>query len=59
MKQKEISMKRIHIAAAGVIAAFSLSHSALAQGAPMVSGTVQKIDTAQSKITIDHAPFRT
>jgi Cu(I)/Ag(I) efflux system protein CusF len=50
-------MKRIHIAAAGVIAAFSLSAFALAQGTPMVSGTVEEIDAAEGKITIDHGPI--
>ncbi len=35
--------------------AFALSGAAaFAQGAPMVSGTVQKIDQAQGKLTIDH-----
>ena len=50
-------MKRTSIAAAGVIATVGLSFAALAQGAPMVSGTVQKIDTAQGKVTIDHGPI--
>jgi Cu(I)/Ag(I) efflux system protein CusF len=50
-------MKRIHIAAAGVIA-LGLSNVALAQGTPPVSGKVEKVDTAQSKITIDHGPIK-
>lgn len=44
-------MKRIAIS---LIAALSLSGAALAQSLPTVSGTVEKVDTAQSKITIDH-----
>ena len=44
-------MKRIAIS---LIAALSLSGVALAQGLPTVTGTVEKIDTAQGKITIDH-----
>ena len=47
-------MKRIAIT---LIAALSLSGSALAQGLPTVSGTVEKVDTAQGKITIDHGPI--
>ena len=46
-------MKRMTMAAA--VAAMALSGpAALAQGTPMVSGTVEKIDTAQGKLTIDH-----
>jgi len=48
-------MKRIAI---GLIAALSLSSAALAQGLPTVSGTVEKVDTAQGKITIDHGPIK-
>ena len=48
-------MKRIAI---GLIAALSLSGAALAQGLPTVSGTVEKVDTAQGKITIDHGPIK-
>lgn len=44
-------MKRIAIS---LIAAVALSGAALAQGLPTVTGTVEKVDTAQSKITIDH-----
>lgn len=50
-------MKRIQMAAAGVFAALSLSPAALAQGAPMVSGTVEKVDAGQGKLTIDHGPI--
>ena len=40
---------------AAAAAALVLSGTAtLAQGTPMVSGTVEKIDTAQGKLTIDH-----
>jgi Cu/Ag efflux protein CusF len=44
-------MRRIAIS---LVAAVALSGAALAQGLPTVSGTVEKVDTAQSKITIDH-----
>ena len=44
-------MKRIAIS---LLAALSLSGAALAQGLPTVTGTVEKVDTAQGKITIDH-----
>ena len=44
-------MKRIAIS---LIAAVALSGAALAQSLPTVSGTVEKVDTAQGKITIDH-----
>ena len=44
-------MKRIAIS---LIAAVALSGAAFAQSLPTVSGTVEKVDTAQSKITIDH-----
>ncbi len=47
-------MKRIVI---GLIAAMSLSGTALAQNLPTVTGTVEKVDTAQGKITIDHGPI--
>ena len=48
-------MKRIAIS---LIAALSLSGAALAQGLPTVTGTVEKVDTAQSKITIDHGAIQ-
>ena len=48
-------MKRIAIS---LIAALSLSGAALAQGLPTVSGTVEKVDTAQGKVTIDHGPIK-
>lgn len=48
-------MKRSHnIAAAGVIAGLALSPLAFAQGAPMVSATVERLDQAQGKITLQH-----
>lgn len=47
-------MKRITLAATAMISALVLSGAAFAQTAPMVSGTVQKIDSAQGKLTIDH-----
>ncbi|PVE25702.1 RND transporter [Microvirga sp. KLBC 81] len=47
-------MKHIAIS---LIATLSLSGAALAQNLPMVSGTVEKVDTAQGKITIDHGPI--
>ena len=48
-------MKRIAIS---LIAALSLSGTAVAQNLPTVTGTVEKVDTAQSKITIDHGPIQ-
>jgi Cu/Ag efflux protein CusF len=48
-------MKRIAIS---LIAALSLSGAALAQGLPTVTGTVEKVDTAQGKVTIDHGPIK-
>jgi Cu/Ag efflux protein CusF len=50
-------MKRIDIASAGLLAALSLAGTAFAQGAPTVSGKVEKVDIAQGKITIDHGPI--
>jgi len=47
-------MKRIAIS---LIAALSLSGAAFAQSLPTVSGTVEKVDIAQGKITIDHGPI--
>jgi Cu(I)/Ag(I) efflux system protein CusF len=44
-------MKRIAIS---LIATLALSGAALAQGLPTVSGTVEEVDTAQGKVTIDH-----
>lgn len=44
-------MKRIAIS---LIASLALSGAAFAQNLPTVSGTVEKVDTAQGKITIDH-----
>jgi Cu/Ag efflux protein CusF len=48
-------MKRIAIS---LVAALSLSGTALAQNLPTVSGTVEKVDTAQGKIIIDHGPIK-
>ena len=44
-------MKRIAIS---LIATLVLSGAAFAQSLPTVTGTVEKVDTAQGKITIDH-----
>ena len=49
-------MKRIHIAA-GMFTALAFSAGAFAQGAATVAGTVEKVDAAQGKITIDHGPI--
>ncbi len=46
-------MKLRKFAAAGVIAAFAGS-GAFAQGAPMVKGTVEKVDAAAEKISLNH-----
>jgi Cu(I)/Ag(I) efflux system protein CusF len=50
-------MKRINIAAAGLIVGLGIATLAHAQAA-MVSGTVKKIDEAQGKITLDHGPIK-
>ena len=47
-------MNCTHDFAAGLIAALALSGSALT---PTVSGTVEKVDTTEGKITIDHGPI--
>jgi Cu(I)/Ag(I) efflux system protein CusF len=44
-------MKRIAIS---LIATLVLSGAAFAQSLPTVTGTVEKVDPTQSKITIDH-----
>ena len=49
-------MKRMTIVA-GLLAGLAFSVSAMAQGTPMVSGTVETVDQAQGKITIDHGPI--
>jgi Cu(I)/Ag(I) efflux system protein CusF len=51
------TMKRTHPFAAAALAAFSLSGAALAQGTPTVTGTVEEVDVAEGKITIDHGPI--
>lgn len=51
-------MKRINFAAAALIAALALPGQPFAQSLPTVSGTVEKVDTAQDKITIDHGPIK-
>jgi Cu(I)/Ag(I) efflux system protein CusF len=48
-------MKRIAIS---LIATLALSGAAFAQSLPTVSGTVEKVDTTQGKITIDHGPIK-
>ena len=50
-------MKRRHFAASGLFAVLTFSGAVLAQSAPTVSGTVEKVDVAQNKITIDHGPI--
>ena len=50
-------MKSIRIAT--IVTAMLVSSTAFAQGTRPVSGTVEKVDTAQGKITIDHGPIRT
>ena len=44
-------MKTIFIAAA---LSLGLTGAALAQSPPMVKGTVEKVDTAAGKVTLDH-----
>jgi Cu(I)/Ag(I) efflux system protein CusF len=50
-------MKHLKLAAAGAIAALSLSGAVLAQDAPMVTGKVEKVDAGAGKLTIDHGPI--
>ena len=50
-------MKRIQLGAVCAFTALTFSTSVFAQGAPMVSGTVEKVDAAQGRITIDHGPI--
>ena len=50
-------MNRMSLAAAGLFAAMALPGAALAQATPTVSGTVENVDAAQGKITIDHGPI--
>lgn len=49
-----MKMKAIDFVAAGFAAMVAVSGAALAQGAPMVKGTVQKVDEPAEKITLDH-----
>ena len=49
-------MKHLKFAAAG-LAGLLLASAASAQNA-MVSGTVEKIDDAQGKITLEHGPIK-
>ena len=50
-------MRRTSLAAAGLFAVLTLPGVAIAQGSPTVTGTVEKVDTAGGKITIDHGPI--
>jgi Cu(I)/Ag(I) efflux system periplasmic protein CusF len=53
--RQEKKMKSIRIAT--LAASLLVAGAAFAQGTPTVSGTVEKVDTAQGKITIDHGPI--
>ena len=46
-------MKKIAFAGY-IIAALCLPSIVLAQGAPLVRGTIEDVDSAQGKVTIDH-----
>ena len=50
-------MRRTSVAAAGLCAAMILSGPVFAQNTPTVAGTVEKVDTAAGKITIEHGPI--
>lgn len=50
-------MTRTYVVAAGFAALLSLSSPAWTQGSSTVTGTVEEIDAAQGKITIDHGPI--
>lgn len=47
-------MTRTLVTTTAVLAALALSGAAFSQGTPMVTGTVQKIDESQGKITLQH-----
>jgi Cu/Ag efflux protein CusF len=55
IQRQEKTMKSIRTATLALILA--ASGAAFAQGTPTVTGTVEKVDTAQGKITIDHGPI--
>lgn len=48
----------MRIAFAAFALASLLSAPAFAQSAPLVTGTVKKVDIAQGKLTLDHAPIK-
>lgn len=47
-----------HTAMAGLIAMGTMVSGAMADETPWTKGTIKKIDTAQSKITIKHEPIK-
>jgi Cu(I)/Ag(I) efflux system periplasmic protein CusF len=55
LEHEDTTMMRITLVLAASVA---LASAALAQVAPMVAGTVEKVDAAQSKLTIDHGPIK-
>jgi Cu/Ag efflux protein CusF len=48
----------MRIALSAFALASLLAVPALAQDAPLVAGTVKKVDPAQGKLTLDHAPIK-
>lgn len=48
---------KLTVLAVGTAIVLGLSGPAFAQSAPMVSGTVEKVDKSAEKITINHGPI--
>jgi Cu(I)/Ag(I) efflux system periplasmic protein CusF len=49
---------RYRLAIPGLLAALTFASQSLAQGTPMASGIVTKVDEPAGKITINHGPIR-
>jgi Cu(I)/Ag(I) efflux system periplasmic protein CusF len=49
---------RYRLAIPGLLAALTFAAQSLAQGTPMASGIVTKVDEPAGKITINHGPIR-
>jgi Cu/Ag efflux protein CusF len=57
-KKGKEDMRPTYVVAACLAAALSMGDTAFAQGTPPVSGTIEEVDPAQGKITIDHGPIK-
>ena len=49
-------MKQVNLCTLALVTSLGLVGASYAQTAPMVAGTVQKIDAAQGKMTLQHGP---